>query len=187
MRYAQLLAICTSLCLAAPAFSQQPTPKRTAAPPPQQAAKTAPQIPDPVSMIVLIRTTLIALNQANQTGNYSVLREISAPPFQSANTQAQLAVAFTSLRDQQLDIGPIAAVTPELTETPSIDQNNVLRLVGFFPTEPLRVNFQLTYLTVGGTWKPVGLAVGTSPNEPKRAPVADAQRKQQPQPPRAKP
>lgn len=171
MRFTPMIALCTALCIAAPALAQQPAPR-------QQAAPAALQIPEPIALIVLIRNTLVALNQANQTGNYSVLRDISAPAFQASNTQAQLAVAFTSLRDQRLDISSIVAVTPELTEPPGLDNNGIMRLVGHFPTEPQQVNFQLAFQAVNGAWRPIGMAIGTSPkNAAPAQPVANAQPK----------
>ena len=178
MRTAPLIALCTILCATNAVQAQAPAPRQ------QPAATTAApaglQIPEPVMLVIMIRNTLTALNQANLSGNYSVLRDISAPAFQTQNSQAQLAVAFTSLRDQQLDISSILAVTPELSEQPAIDQNGVLKLVGFFPTEPLRVNFQLAFQASGGMWRPIGMAIGTSQSEPKRAaPTADARKQGQ--------
>jgi hypothetical protein len=41
-------------------------------------------------VIILIRETLIALDQANKTGNYTVLRDLGAPAFQ-ANSARGLA------------------------------------------------------------------------------------------------
>ena len=46
-----------------------------AQPPPQQQVLA---IPSPEELLALIRTTIIALNQANMTGNYTVLRDIGA-------------------------------------------------------------------------------------------------------------
>jgi hypothetical protein len=173
-----MIALCTLLCMTAPALAQQPAPTK-------QTAPAALQVPEPVALIVLIRTTLVALNQANQTGNYSVLRDIAAPAFQSSNTQAQLAVAFTSLRDQRLDISSIVAVTPELTEPPQIDKNGIMRLVGNFPTSPEQVNFQLAFQGINGGWRPIGMAIGTSPRAAQPAqPVAAAQPKRPTRPPR---
>jgi hypothetical protein len=40
--------------------------------------------------LILIRQTLLALDQANKTGNYTVLRDLGSPDFQ-ANTAAGLA------------------------------------------------------------------------------------------------
>jgi hypothetical protein len=56
---------------------------------PAQPAK--PGVPDDLKLIILIRTALIALNQANLTGNYSVLRDIATPSFQQANNPARAA------------------------------------------------------------------------------------------------
>lgn len=186
MRLAPLLTVCTALCITGSALAQSPAPRQPAAqaqPAQAQPAQAArPQIPDPISLIVMIRTTMVALNQANQTGNYSVLREISAPVFQAQNSQAQLAVAFTSLRDQRLDLSSIVAVTPELTDAPTVDENGILRVTGFFPTEPLRVNFQLAYLFGNGQWRPIGMSVGTS-QAPQKAPAAADNQAGKKQPP----
>src|SRR6185369_14106459 len=46
----------------------------------------------------LIRSTLSTLNDANRSGNYSVLRDLAAPDFQSRNSAADLAQIFTDLR-----------------------------------------------------------------------------------------
>ena len=41
-------------------------------------------------VMILIRESLLALDQANKTGNYTVLRDLGSPEFQ-ANSAAQLA------------------------------------------------------------------------------------------------
>ena len=42
----------------------------------------------------LIRSSLLALHHANVTGNYTVLRDLSAPSFRSRNTAADLSGSF---------------------------------------------------------------------------------------------
>ena len=54
---------------------------------PPQAAKPA-QI-DRNGVLILIRSALLALDQANKTGNYTVLRDLGAPGFQT-NSAARL-------------------------------------------------------------------------------------------------
>ena len=66
--------------------------------PPVTIDQSATQMPDAYKLNMLIRTTLIALNQANQTGNYSVLRDLGTPQFQSLNSDARLAEIFAALR-----------------------------------------------------------------------------------------
>jgi hypothetical protein len=64
----------------------RPAPKQSQ--PQAQALKPA-QI-DRNGVLILIRQTLLALDQANKTGNYTVLRDLGSPDFQ-ANTAAGLA------------------------------------------------------------------------------------------------
>lgn len=108
-----------------------PQPRPAAPPPPQQQAPAAqphavPQGRQPAqidrnNLLFLVRSTLMALHQANETGNYSVLREISAPSFQAANNQARLAEIFANLRAQKLDLSAVSILEPELTSVPSVD------------------------------------------------------------------
>jgi hypothetical protein len=45
----------------------------------------------PVSVeqaLYLIRSTLLTLNDANRSGNYTVLRDLATPDFQARNTAA---------------------------------------------------------------------------------------------------
>ena len=108
----------------------------------------------------LIRSTLIALHQANATGNYTVLRDLAAPTFRENNSAADLANTFASLRDQKVDLSVAAVIEAQLSGAPSLDENRMLRLTGALPTKPNPVSFQLAYLAVDGTWRLSGIAVG---------------------------
>ena len=68
-----------------------------------KAAPGAPplQQPLPVSIeqaLYLIQSTLLTLNDANRSGNYTVLRNLAAPDLQARNTAADLALIFSDLR-----------------------------------------------------------------------------------------
>lgn len=127
---------------------------------PQPAARpSAPKVPQPETLLVLIRTSLVALNQAVHTGNFTVLRDLAAPAFRSANSPAQLGVIFAALRNRNIDLSPAVAVTPKLTEPPQITQEHLLRLVGHFPTKPSQIRFQLLFQPVHGRWRLYGMAV----------------------------
>ena len=54
-----------------------------------------PKMPDQYKLNLLIRTTIIAINQANKTGNCTVLRDLAAPDFQNVNSAEKLAEIFT--------------------------------------------------------------------------------------------
>ncbi len=138
---------------------------------PAKAQASASQIPDDQHLIVLITSTLLALNQANLTGNYSVFRELGAPGFQLSNSAARLSDAFADLRHRNFDLSPIAVLQPRLVRRPEITSNGMLRLSGFFPTVPERLNFDLIYQRVDDRWLLFGIAANTTPVQPAQAQI----------------
>ena len=128
-------------------------------------AQAAPKVTIPTDdqLATLIISTLIALNQANFTGNYSVIRELGSPNFQAANSSGRLSEIFADLRGRRFDFSPIILLQPKLLREPAIDNRGMLRLTGFFATEPERLNFDLLYEPVGGRWLLFGIAANTSP------------------------
>lgn len=127
----------------------------------QGRAQSAPQLPDANGLTILVRTTIIALNHANRTGNYTVFRDLGSPGFQKTNTAAKLAEIFAKLRKRDLDFGPIVLFNPEFTKKPALNKQHMLRLTGFFPTSPLRVHFDLIYQWIEKRWQVFGIAVQT--------------------------
>ena len=163
---------------------QQPQPAEQMAQqatPPQQAQPQKPEPPQLLPMpqddllLMLIRSSLIALNQANITGNYTVFRELAAPGFQEANSAARLAELFADLRGQQFDLSPTLLIMPKLFSKPEMSPNGKLRVTGFFPSEPERVNFDFIFQPVRGQWRLFGIRVKTTP-APREAPQTASRR-----------
>lgn len=111
---------------------------------------------------MLIKNALTAVNQANLTGNYTVLRDLGGPTFREKNNDARLATIFQKLRDQKSDLSPILALQPIYTERPIIDQAGELNLVGFFPTQPLQIQFRLAFQRVGNGWMIDSVSISTN-------------------------
>jgi hypothetical protein len=120
-------------------------------------------LPNPYKLNMMIRSSIIALNQANLTGNYTVLQDLAAPAFRATNDSARLAQIFAPLRQRNLDLSPILFFTPKLSRDPHFTPQGVLRLTGFFPTAPERVNFDLYFQSVQEEWRIFGIGVTTSP------------------------
>ena len=57
-----------------------------------------------VQLVALIKSTIMALQHANQTGNYSVLRDLGSPVFRERFDQAQLTAIFSSLRSRGVNL-----------------------------------------------------------------------------------
>lgn len=108
------------------------------------AASHGLSLPDPFRLDMLIRSTLIALNQANDTGNYTVFRDLGSSAFQGANSAADLAGLFGNLRRQRIDLMPIIFVAPKPTQPPQIDNRGLLRLVGYFPAAAGQIRSRLS-------------------------------------------
>jgi hypothetical protein len=126
-------------------------------------AATGSSMPNDYRLNLMIRTTIVALNQANQTGNYTVLRDLGSPNFQLANTAARLSEAFAALRASGFDLSPVLFFEPKLLRKPEIRDNGLLLLTGFFPTQPQQVNFDLAFQKVNQDWRLFGIALTTSP------------------------
>jgi len=154
---------------------QRPT--VTPAPGVGQKAATPPPV-GAEQALYLIRSTLMTLNDANRTGNYTVLRDLAAPDFQARNTSADLAGAFTDLRRRNLDLFAVALINPTIDVQPGLDKNGRLRLAGAFPTRPLQIRFDLTFALSAGQWKLFAISVSTpaSPGAPP-APTTPAPRR----------
>lgn len=120
----------------------------------------------------MIRTTIIALNQANATGNYSVLRDLAAPGFQEANNPARLAEIFAQVRGRNLDLSPILFFEPKLVRPPAIQANGHLRLSGYFETLPERVSFDLAFERSEKDWKLFGIAIEVAAPPPSQSATA---------------
>ena len=131
------------------------------------------------SALILIRTTLVAVQQANQTSNYSVLYGISSPGFQNTNSPERLAQIFANVRGKGFDLSGVVVLEPQLTIAPEVYENGVMRMAGFFPSVPLQVYFDLLFIPVQGQWKLIGIAVNvgspiSAPPIPEARPVQAA-------------
>ncbi len=118
----------------------------------------------PVSLeqaLYLIRSTLLTLNDANRSGNYTVLRDLAAPGFQAKNSAADLAQIFADLRKRHVDLYAVALLPPRLSTPPHLEKNGMLRLSGEFPTRPSLIRFDLLFQDVDKRWKLFGISVAT--------------------------
>jgi len=129
-----------------------------------------PKLPKPANIdrngvLILVRTAILALDQANKTGNYTVLRDLGSPAFQK-NTAARLAEIFAGHRKDGLDFGGLAVLDPQLTLMPQIEPNGMLHMAGFFPSVPSQVNFELLFAPVERQWKLFGISVNLTKGGP---------------------
>lgn len=123
-----------------------------------------PPKPDRPETARLVWSTLIAVDHANRTGNYSVLRDLGAPGFQQTNDAARLAQIFARVREADLGIGRAVLYAPEYTEPPRILDNGLYRIRGVIPMRPEGLLFDMLFQYVRGEWRLMGVSV--APEEP---------------------
>ena len=150
-----------------------PTVTPAAAPPAQPVVRDADHI------LILIRSSLLTLNDALTTGNFTVLRDKVAPSIREQNTPTRLYQTFAQLMQQRVDLKAAAVLAPEMTEVPATDGQGRLNLKGVFrASDGGALMFHLVYESVGGQW----LLYGASVNMASAAPAAAAA----PAPPQAR-
>jgi hypothetical protein len=132
-------------------------------------------MPDAEKIVLLLRNTLITLNDAIQTGNFTVLRDKGAPSFREANSAARLGQAFSDLARSGVDLSAVSVITPQLSEAPTLDQEKgMLHVQGYFPSQPVQINFEVLYQSVAGRWRMFGISVQPSAAKAQSAPAAPA-------------
>ena len=104
---------------------------------------------------------MAAIDQANKTGNYSVLRDLGSPAFQQSNDAGRLAAIFTGIRQQRLDLSDTLLFEPYFEFPPGF-QGPLLRLRGGFRMRPTGVEFDLLYRWDNG-WRIEGIAIRPVP------------------------
>ncbi|MGE0697550.1 MAG: hypothetical protein AB7O57_00480 [Hyphomicrobiaceae bacterium] len=119
--------------------------------------------PDEVLALYLARSTLMALDDANRTGNYAVFRELASPSFQSTNSVERLAGIFSVHRQRDIELSVAALRPPDWSAPPSIGADRRLRLAGRYGTAAGEVDFAMVFEAAGGAWRLFEIGVGVTP------------------------
>lgn len=123
------------------------------------APARAQKVPDEVVQEVLIKTSLLSLNDANVTGNYTVFHAKLSKPFRDQFSPEKLADVFKEFRAKKVDYAIIAAKTPVSDEPPKVDDNGRLPLRGHFDVGATKVNYDLAFIMSDGEWKLIKINV----------------------------
>jgi hypothetical protein len=130
--------------------------------PPRRRFVAGASLPPREALLTMVGSVMVAVNQANFTGDYSVLHALGTRELQVRTTASVLAKAFKPLRDQNIDLSSLLLLPAQFTEPPAIRADGVLRLAGYYPSRPKQVNFVIVYCPVVGYWRIDGLSVSTS-------------------------
>ncbi len=139
-----------------PAFTQSTATAQTAS---TMQTRVSQSVPDENTLARLVWSTMIALDNANRTANYSVLYGLGSPDFQRRHSPDALARSFTALRQNRVDVGRAILTTPSYYIPPQILSDGSLRLRGGFDYRPNSIRFDLVYKNIGGGWSLSAISV----------------------------
>ncbi len=115
--------------------------------------------PDAFTQEVLVKSTLLTFNDANVTGNYTVLHAKLSKLFRDQFSPERLKEVFKVFHEKRIDFDLIVAKPPIASQPARVNDNGVLMLHGHFDTTPSRVHYELEYIMSDGEWKPVRINV----------------------------
>ena len=160
------LAVALSFVVSGVAMAQSapaPQPVFTAAPTSAPPPISSTPVPGELELVKLIWTTMVAVDQGNRSGNYSVLRDLSASGFQINNDPAQLTQIFAGIRNTRLDLANTLLVAPVYTGGPVLIAPDVFRVKGYFALRPTAIAFDLQFQWQQGRWKMFGVSLAPQP------------------------
>ena len=113
------------------------------------------EIPPPLIQEILIKTTILTVNDANVTGNYTVLYSRLSTVWQKQTSPEKLAELFKNIRAKHEEYWR-AAVSPVSSKTAEIMPNGLLRLTGELSG---LMSYDFKYIIQDGDWAIVGIGV----------------------------
>jgi len=119
----------------------------------QKKAVKRPGPPTERRAVSLLRVTLITVNNAVLTRNFSILWSRSSFGLRRKYTARKLRQAFTPFIKQRVDLTPVLDLRPIWNEQPAVDEGGELRLRGWFRTQPRVVRFNLRYVYERSRWR----------------------------------
>lgn len=151
-----LIASAILFSLSLPAMAQG-QPAQQAQQPSVQPPPSVRPTPGQLELSKMIWSTMAAVDHANRSGNYSVLRDISASGFQINNNAAQLAQVFSGIRNLGIDLSSTLLVPPTYNVAPQFVREDIFRVQGLFQIRPISIAFDLYFQWENGQWKLYGI------------------------------
>jgi hypothetical protein len=117
------------------------------------------EIPGLDRLVKLTDDAIQELARAINTRDFSDFYASAAKLWQAQTTEAELRGAFGSFVEQGIDLTVLADLEPVFSEKPSLDEDGVLYLTGYYPSQPAVTYFDLKYIYEHPEWKLLGAGV----------------------------
>ncbi len=137
------LSHCAAQTTAAPAQGQPPQPQASAFPVNDDNIKAA---------LMLVRSTLLALDHANATGNYTVFHAMTAPFLRNRFNPSDYSDYYAAMRQAKIILTPAVVAPVKFARAPYLNENGLLTLEGAIQTAPSPTTFRLQMSKVADRW-----------------------------------
>ena len=123
-------------------------------------AALAQSLPSPMEQEVLVKNSLLTFNDANVTGNYSVLHDKGSKPFRDELSADKLKESFKEFADKHIDFDIVAVKPITPSGEAKIDDDGQLSLKGVVViSDSRKITYKFDYIRSEGEWKLIGLNV----------------------------
>ncbi|AEA34611.1 DUF4878 domain-containing protein [Hippea maritima] len=109
-----------------------------------------------VSYSDLVHKTMVDLVYAIQHNDYSGFYSTTSTQFQSSVNIDKLKNAFYKFSSVNINWNDITNMKPIITKK-EIQENGILKLIGYYPTQPRRLGFDFEYVKNNGKYKIIGV------------------------------
>ncbi len=116
-------------------------------------------VPPELELRQLVRDNLLLFNAAIASKSFDTFYDSVSLKWQDQLTKGQLQRAFQPFIDKQVSLAGIEKVDPIWDSPVRLTTDGLLRLSGYYPTEPYRVHFDLKFLYELPNWKLFGIDV----------------------------
>jgi len=117
------------------------------------------EVPPDERLRQLIRSSLLDLNQAIQAKDFTLFHSKISMLWRQQITSKELEQTFRSLMDAKTEFGDIKEASAVFDEVPTIDNDGILIVSGYFPTKGMNLQFILRYIYEHPEWKLFGVRV----------------------------
>lgn len=111
-------------------------------------------VPAAAELQPIVTATLLDLNNAITSGNFSPFYATISRTWQAQTTPEQLREAFQDFSSKKVDFRGIAGHEPVFEPAPALDENNLLVANGYYQVGPNHLDFALKYIWEDSQWRP---------------------------------
>lgn len=122
-------------------------------------------LPSREEAAALVNATTAEFAAAVSAGDFAEMHGSASGEFQAQVSLDQFEESFSEFVSQAIDLTILRDYEPMFTSDPALSAQNILRVEGYYPTEPSRAHFTYTYVHNGTAWKLLGIDFNIRPIE----------------------